>query len=211
VDIQAIVAMRHAGVRKNTDTLVLGGDMFIDNSNQMISGLGAGTSNSKIVDLTSDKDKRPINYATIQVTFMSCCGEIKRGTLEDLKYKVLPEATSFGMPLNCAERRNHISPGIKVDAKSFLVPRTISFVGLQMTRFGGRWRALVCIVDVAVGNNHAKENTQGEEQFHTWLFNAGCIGLSSVAKPWSCSFRAINTRASFPTAVCLDTTRPLDA
>ena len=143
-----------------------------------------------------------VDGAAVDIAFVS--GRLESMLGQNFIDHALPESTGFRMTLESLEDRDDVSGGVNIATVTFVEPGAIGVVDLQVTLLGRRGRLLIGVCSVAEGDNHALDGSKSKEEAHTRLGDTGSIGGSQVAEPGGGALGAVETKASFATAVSLD-------
>jgi hypothetical protein len=153
MDVNIIVVKSKSLAIINTNAFELGHSMAIDDCNKLLSSSRRGRSNSKVINLATDKDEFTIDFAMIEVTFMSHRGEAELIAFQNTNNQLLPENTSFRMTLNGMLNRNDMGTRVNVHTKAFAIPGVVSIINLKVALLSQRQRLLKGIFGVSNGNN----------------------------------------------------------
>ena len=146
-------------------------NMFIKGSNKSLSSRWISSSNSKIINLSTNKNILILKFTNINVTFMSSITKIKF-IKEDVINHSFPLKTTSRMTLKGFQDWNNMSMGIKTSIKSFEIPRTKGIIRAKITLTMRRGRLLKSILNISKRNNKIKSGSKGKEELHARLGNA---------------------------------------
>lgn len=88
-------------------TLGLGGDVGVDEGDELFGGSAVLGANTEVVDLTANQNELAVDGTTIEVALVGGRSKAK-SSAEDVNDVALPKVASFRMTLNCATDWNNV-------------------------------------------------------------------------------------------------------